>query len=132
MPFSNGKKRGVFSPLYGRIAPRSVRLDAHNSRSIRRSYFPKSGTTGRNRFPTPASPSTLPPPPVPDFLHEKTSDILPDVFFALLIKYQLSCSTTDSITLPKLSMKIKLISQRLLPEVPFRLLLRRILQLRLL
>ncbi len=33
------RKRGVFSPLYGRIAPRSVRLDAHKFKSIRLSSF---------------------------------------------------------------------------------------------
>ena len=33
------QKRGVFSPLYGRIAPRSVRLNKHKFRSLRASAF---------------------------------------------------------------------------------------------
>ncbi len=61
MPFSNGKKRGVFSPLYGRIAPRSVRLVIPPFRGIRPSYFPESGTSERDRFPTLASPSLVSP-----------------------------------------------------------------------
>ena len=39
LPFLNGKKRGVFSPQHGRIAPRSVRLDAPRCRSLRASAF---------------------------------------------------------------------------------------------
>ncbi len=73
MPFSNGKKRGVFSPLYGRIAPRSVRLDTSKFRSIRRSYFSESGTAGRDRFFTLAS-SPLNPlkSPKASLLHKKS------------------------------------------------------------
>ncbi len=33
------QKRGVFSPLYGRIAPRSVRWDTPRFRSLRTSAF---------------------------------------------------------------------------------------------
>ena len=42
---SEDKKRGVFSLLHRRIAPRSVRSDAPSPRSFRTSYFLESGTS---------------------------------------------------------------------------------------
>ena len=69
MPFPNGKKRGVFSPLYGRIAPRFVLLNQYKFRGIRLSYFPKSGAAKRKDFPAPASSS-------PYSCHIRTNQLL--------------------------------------------------------
>ena len=77
MPFSNGKKRGVFSPLHGRIAPRSVRLDALLCRSLRPSYFLETGTAQKYCFPTLASPPipNILPPITPIYLFHNSSNI---------------------------------------------------------
>ena len=50
LPSDDGKKRGVFSLLQRRIAPRSVRLDACSCRSLSPSYFLESGTAEKDQF----------------------------------------------------------------------------------